>query len=98
MIQKSETRWGVSLLLMPKIYLHHVVLLSMMENLLKIRNEMGLPQGQSRPLHADREPEFDEVGEDQNEWIGVSAKCNPYHTGYTTNHWLIVFRAVEATA
>ena len=69
----------------------------MMNDLLKIQNEMGLPQGQSRPLPADREPDFDEIVDEQNEWISVSTNYKPYHTGYTTNHWLMVFRAIEAT-
>ena len=68
-----------------------------MNDLLKIQNEMGLPQGQSRPLPADRELNFDEIVDEQNEWISASINYNPYHTGYTTNHWLMVFRAVEGT-
>ena len=70
----------------------------MMTDLLKIQNEMGLPQGQSRPFRADRELDYDEVVNDQNEWIGVLANYSPYHAGYTTNHWLSVFRAIDATA
>ena len=69
----------------------------MMNDLLKIKSEMGLPQGQSSPLGADHELDYDEVADDQSEWLGVSVNYSPYHTGYTTNHWLMVFRAVEAT-
>ena len=72
-------------------------MLRMMNELLKIQNEMGLPQGQSRPSHADRELDYDEAVDNQSEWLGISTKYSPYHTGYTTSHWLMVFRAVEAT-
>ena len=72
-------------------------MLLMMNDLLKIQNEMGLPQGQSRPPRADREPDYDEVVDDQSEWLGISANHSPYHRGYTTSHWLMVFRAVEST-
>ena len=71
--------------------------MSMMNDLLKIQNEMGLPQGQSRPLRKDHDSAYDEVDEDQSKWLGVPTNYSSYHTGYTTNHWLMVFRAVEAT-
>ena len=70
----------------------------MMNDLLKIKNEMGLPKGQSSPLLADHERDYAEVADDQGEWLGVSTNYSPYHTGYTTSHWLVVFRAVEVTA
>ena len=69
----------------------------MMNDLLKIKKEMGLPKGQSSLLRADHERDDDEIADDQSEWLGVSINYSPYHTGYTTNHWLMVFRAVEAT-
>ncbi len=69
----------------------------MMNDLLKIQNEMGLPQGQSHSPQADHELDYDEVVDDQSEWLGVPTNYSPYHTGYTTNHWLMVFRDVEAT-
>ena len=75
----------------------HVVKIRMMNDLLKIQNEMGLPQGQSRHPRADRELDYDEVVDVQSEWLGISTKYSPYHTGYTTSHWLMVFRNVEAT-
>ena len=67
-----------------------------MNDLLKIQNEMGLPQGQARLPRADYELDSNEVDGDQTEWLGVSINYSPYHTGYTTNHWLTVFRAVGA--
>ena len=69
----------------------------MMNDLLKIQNDMGLPQGQSRTHRENHEPDHDEIVDDQIEWLGVSVNYSPYHTGYTTNHWLMVFRTVEAT-
>jgi len=70
----------------------------MINDLLKIQSEMGLPEGQARTPRADREPDYEDAVEDHSEWLGVSTNYSPYHTGYTTNHWLIVFRAVEATS
>ena len=70
----------------------------MMRDLLKIQNVMGWPEGQARPIRADLELDYDEVVDGQSECLGVSTNYSPYHTGYTTNHWLRVFRAIEATA
>jgi len=67
----------------------------MMNDLMKIQNEMGLPQGQSRPLRDEHDLDHDEVVEDQSEWLGVPTNYSYYHKGYTTNQWLMVFRAVE---
>ena len=72
-------------------------MLLMLNDLLKIQNEMGLPQGQSRPPRTARELDYDEVVDDHSEWSGISTNYSPYHTGYTTSHWLMVFRAVEST-
>ena len=90
-------RWDLSFCSRPKFYLFDVVLDIMMSDLLKIQNEMGLPHGQSHSLNADQELDYDEVADDHIEWLGVPTNYSPYHTGYTTNHWLMVFRAVEAT-
>ena len=70
----------------------------MMNDLMKIQNEMGSPKGQARAPRSDIELDDHEVVDDQSEWLGVSTNYSPYHTGYTTNHWLMVFRAVETTA
>ena len=69
-----------------------------MNELLKIQSEIGLPEGQARLPRAERDSACDEGVDDQSEWLGVSTNYSPYHAGYTTNHWLLVFRAVEATA
>ena len=77
--------------------MQHVVLLNMMNDLLKIQHEMRSPHGQSHLPRADRELDYDEVVDDQGALIGVSTNYSPYHAGYTTHHWLTVFRAVAAT-
>ncbi len=69
----------------------------MMNDLMKIQNEMGSPKGQSHSPRSDVELDDQEVVNDQSEWLGVSTNYSLYHTGYTTNHWLMVFRAVETT-
>ena len=66
--------------------------------LLKIQNGMGSPDDQARPHLAGNELHNDEVADDQNNWLGISVNYSPYHLGYTTNHWLMVFRAVETTS
>ncbi len=70
----------------------------MVNDLIRIKNDMGMPGGQERFSREDPQEGYDEVLDDQSEWLGISAKYSPYHAGYTTNHWLMVFRAVEATA
>ena len=64
-----------------------------MNDLLQIQNEMKSPKGQTRPHHADNEVLDDEVSGDQNPWLGISVNYSPYHSGYTTSHWLMVFRS-----
>lgn len=67
-------------------------------DLIKIQNEMGSQERQERSYRADDGSHYDEVADDHNDWLGVPANYSPYHPGYTTNHWLMVFRAVEAAA
>ena len=69
----------------------------MMNDLLKIQNEMGLPRDRSGSPLVGRELDHDEGVDDQSDWLGVSTNYSPYHTGYTTNHWLMVFRVVDST-
>ena len=59
---------------------------------------MDSPSERERHPLGDNERHSDEVAYEQNNWLGVPANYSPYHPGYTTNHWLMVFRAVEATA
>lgn len=66
-------------------------------DLIKIQNEMGSQERQERSYRADDGLHRDEVAEECNSWLGVPANYSPYHPGYTTKHWLMVFRAVEVT-
>ncbi len=65
----------------------------MMNDLLQIQNEMKSPKGRTRPRHADNEVLDDDVSDDQYHWLGLPVNYSPYHPGYTTNHWLMVFRS-----
>jgi hypothetical protein len=65
---------------------------------MKIQNEMGSQGRQARSDDANDGLYYDEIANDDNNWLGVPANYSPYHPGYTTNHWLIVFRAVGAAA
>ena len=72
-----------------------VLFTAMMNELLKIQQDMGSPQQQQRSQQA-AVPDEDEAGTiaDPNDWIANLPKFNIYHRGYTTNHWLQVFRSL----
>ena len=66
-----------------------------MNELLKIQQDMSAPQQQQqqrqqKPLVDDD----DDAGDwaDPNDWLADLPKFGLYHRGYTTNHWLQVFR------
>ena len=66
-----------------------------MNELLKIQQDMAAPrqqqqQRQQKPLVDDD----DDAGDwaDPNDWLADLPKFGLYHRGYTTNHWLQVFR------
>ena len=65
----------------------------MMNELLKIQQDMGAPQQQQR-LRQAAVPDVDEAAilADPNDWVADLPKFGIYHRGYTTNHWLQVFR------
>lgn len=63
-------------------------------DLLKIQNGMDSPGEHPRAHLADDEPRNDEAADDQKDWVGVPLNYSPYHPGYTTSHWLMVYRAV----
>ena len=67
----------------------------MMNELLKIQQDMGSPQQQQRSQQAavPDEDEADTIA-DPNDWIANLPKFSIYHRGYTTNHWLQVFRSL----
>ena len=66
---------------------------AMMNELLKIQQDMGAPQQQQR-LHEAAVCDEDEADilADPNDWVADLPKFGIYHRGYTTNHWLQVFR------
>ena len=69
-----------------------VVLVAMMSELLKIQQDLGAPQQQRRQqAAADDDGEADTLA-DPNDWVANFPKFGIYHRGYTTNHWLQVFR------
>ena len=65
----------------------------MMNELLKIQQDMGAPQ-QHQPHRqtATRDAEEADNLADPNDWVADLPKFGIYHRGYTTNHWLQVFR------
>ena len=67
-------------------------------DLLKIQNTMDSSGDQARPNLEDDELRYDEDVDNQHDWMGVPVNFSPYHRGYTTHHWLMVFRQVKATA
>ena len=65
----------------------------MMNELLKIQQEMGAPQQRQRSQQADvLDEDVVDILADPNDWVANLPKFGIYHRGYTTNHWLQVFR------
>ena len=65
----------------------------MMNELLKIQQDMGAPQQQQRRQQAAvLDGDAVEILADPNDWVADLPKFGIYHRGYTTNHWLQVFR------
>ena len=65
----------------------------MMNELLKIQQDMGAPRQEHRRKQAAvcDEDQVDILADPQ-DWIADLPKFGIYHRGYTTNHWLQVFR------
>ena len=65
----------------------------MMNELLKIQQDMGAPPQQQLRQQATPvdEDEVDTLA-NPNDWLADLPKFGIYHRGYTTNHWLQVFR------
>ena len=77
------------------IYIHVVLFSAMMNELLKIQQDMGAPQQQQhRHKAAVRDEDEEDILSDPNDWVADLPKFGIYHRGYTTNHWLQVFRAL----
>jgi hypothetical protein len=73
-----------------------VVLWAMMNELLKIQQDMAAPQRQQQQRQQKSPGDDDDAGNwaDPNDWLADLPKFDVYHRGYTTNHWLQVFRAL----
>ena len=79
---------------MTKIICIHVVFLSVMMNeLLKIQQDMGAPrQQQRREQIAVPDEDGSGIVADPHDWMADFPKFDIYHREYTTKHWLQVFR------
>ena len=82
--------------IVPKIIWFHVVFLTaMMNELLKIQQDMGAPrQQQQREQVAIRDEDRMNIMADPTDWVADLPKFDIYHRDYTTNHWLRVFRPI----
>ena len=73
-----------------------VFLVEMMNELLKIQQDMGAPQQRQRHEQAAvQDEDQSDVLADPNDWVADLPRFGIYHRGYTTNHWLQVFRPLE---
>ena len=69
----------------------------MMNDLLQIQKDLGAPPREPRRrLESEEELDAPEEGYDPRDWLAMPVNHSLYHKGYTTNHWLCVFRAVNA--
>ena len=82
--------------IVPKIICVHVVFLTaMMNELLKIQQDMGAPgQQQQRAQVAARDEDRANIMADPTDWVADLPKFDIYHRDYTTKHWLRVFRPI----
>lgn len=66
----------------------------MLNELIKIQNDLGKPR-QSHGQQASSLVDGNEadVSADPNDWVAETPSFGFYHQGYTTNHWLQVFRS-----
>ena len=70
----------------------------MMNDFLQIQKDLGAPQREPRRrLTSDEESDAPEDGYDPRDWPVMPVNQSLYHKGYTTNHWLSVFRVVTAS-
>ena len=67
-----------------------------MNELLQIQKGLGSSRGNPWPRHMDDEGlEDDEPRHVAKDWLILPVNYNLYHKGYTTKHWLSVFRVLE---
>ena len=70
----------------------------MMHDLLQIQKDLGATQREPRRrLTSDEELDVAEDVYDPRDWLAMPVNHSRYHKGYTTNHWLSVFRMVTAS-
>ena len=70
-----------------------VYLIAMMNELLKIQQDMGAPQQKQRRQQATAlDNDEADIAADPHDWLADLPKFGIYHRGYTTNQWLQVFR------
>ena len=68
-----------------------------MNDLLQIQKDLGASQREPRRrLASNEELDAPEESCDPRDWLAMPVNRSLYHKGYTTNHWLSVFRAVTA--
>ena len=65
-----------------------------MNELLKIQQDMAAPRQQQQQRQQKSPGDDDDAGNwaDPNDWLADLPKFGLYHHGYTTKHWLQVFR------
>ena len=82
--------------IVPKIICIYVVFLTaMMNELLKIQQDMGAPrQQQQREQVVVGDEDGANIMSDPTDWVADLPKFDIYHRDYTTNHWLRVFRPI----
>lgn len=85
--------------LTPNIFRPNAVFIGvMMNDLLQIQKDLGAPPRESRQRRVSGDDmETNEDGYDPKDWLAMPVNHCRYHKGYTTNHWLSVFRAINAT-
>ena len=67
-----------------------------MNELLRIQQDMGAPQQQQRHQQAAvLDEDAADILADPDDWVADLPKFGIYHHGYTTNHWLQVFRPLQ---
>ena len=71
----------------------------MMNELMQIQKDLDQPpRAPAKNLAVNKAVESPEDGYDPNDWLALPRDSSRYHRGYTTNHWLSVFRAIPSPA
>ena len=87
--------WKKSSTVAKIICIHVVLVIVMMNELLKIQQDMGAQrQHQHREQVAVHDEDRVGIMANPNDWMADFPKFDIYHRDYTTNHWLRVFRPI----